>query len=705
MTLPLQPDTQAALTFFGTLFPAGGTVHFRAVPEPRDNRPPTNHHYQLDRSFPAVLADFLSYCQAESRAAFFLPGTIPPGKTKAEDVLSLPAVLADLDKGDTAANLAAAEALLGPATIVVESGGTTDTGAAKLHVYWALEEPAMGAEIATACAAREALALKFGGDPAFKQSAQVIRIPGSIHFKGAPKLVRLRSVTANRFQLPTIVSQLGVVRKPPQTSDNIFDFNNATPAQNDGLDRALTAPIHSEGKDGITRFEGASKALGHFIRMVRDGRMTVEEAWEAAKNWNHATLVPPWDEDRLRTDFERLREIDAKQHGPIATAPVQAAPAEGWSIAAWRADRFQGAPPARVWTVDGVLPAATAGVFAAVGDAGKSMMALKLALDVATLAPMSAGLAFPPRFFGGDVMARGAAVLLTSEDDQDEVHRRLTALDPTNARASKPLYVVPMISAGGARAILADGPNGPAPTAFWSELRGQLAAIPDLRLVVLDPLSAFIAGDTNDNTLGSALMFMLAELATETGATVMLVHHFAKARMPGNLNEAREAIRGAGSLVDNARWALAMWEADEDTAHEALKALGQAARAKASGIVYRGGLAKGNAPGEKTIRTLVRNKDTGLLEDVTNQLRAATPKHDEIDDVVFKALMAEKMNNPAFSFPISRKSLEGHGVLEIVRNAADLSERQIEGAIKRLITNRQLQKTADRGTPRFEPVR
>ena len=106
------------------------------------------------------------------------------------------------------------------------------------------------------------------------------------------------------------------------------------------------------------------------------------------------------------------------------------------------------------------------------------MMLLKLALDIATLPPMSNGLAFPPRFFGGDVIARGAAVILTSEDDQDEVHRRLASLDPTNARLGKPLYVVPMISAGGARSILADGPNGPTPTPFWYELRAQLAAIP-----------------------------------------------------------------------------------------------------------------------------------------------------------------------------------------------------------------------------------
>src|SRR6185312_10210286 len=158
----LTPDAQQALSFFTALFPSGGTVHFRSVPEPKDGRTPQNHHYALDQHFPGVLADFLAFCAAERRAAFFLPGTVKPGATGKDGVLSLPAVLADLDKGDTLANLAAAEALIGPASIVVESGGTTDAGTPKLHVYWALEEPAMSAEIDAACAAREMLASRFG---------------------------------------------------------------------------------------------------------------------------------------------------------------------------------------------------------------------------------------------------------------------------------------------------------------------------------------------------------------------------------------------------------------------------------------------------------------------------------------------------------------------------------------------------------------
>jgi hypothetical protein len=707
--LSVSPDIKQALQFFAALYPAGGIVHMRSVAEPKDGRAALNHHYQLDHKFPGVLADYLNFCATDRRAAFFLPGTVQAGATGKAGVLSLPSILADFDKGDAPANLAAAEALLGPATMTVESGGTTDANTPKLHAYWVLEEPAMKADIDTACAARLALAERFNGDRAFQQPAQIIRIPGSIHQKGTPKLVQLRSVTAARYSLPALSSLLGVTAAQPAPaagSPDFFDFSRTAGAGVDTLTRALTAPVHSEGADGITRFEAAGSALGHFIRMVRQGKMTEPEAWQAALEWNQATLIPPWEPDRLRGDFDRLAALDLRTHGAIVAPALPAAPASGWALTDWRSDRFQGAPPVRQWIVDGVIPTATAGIFAAPGDAGKSMMALKLALDVATLPPNENGLAFPPRFFGGDVIARGAVVLITSEDDAEEVHRRLHALDPTNQRAGKPLYVVPMISAGGARSIVADGANGPCPTPFWVEMRAQLAAIPNLQLAIFDPLSSLVAGDTNDNTIGAAYMMIQSELAATTRAASLTLHHFAKGRgTPASLNEARDAIRGAGAFVDNARWALVMWEADEEDAYNTLKPLGQEKRTKAAGIVYRGGLAKSNAPGEKRIRTLVRNAETGLLEDVTEQLRKATPRHDEIDDRVFKALMARKLTHPKFTVPKSRKALEQHGVMDIVQAAVDLGGRQIELSIERLIKNGQLQRTEDAGvSPRFEPV-
>lgn len=189
-----QPDAQQAIRFFRTLYAkSSGVVHMRCVPEPKDGRTPRNHHYALDQHFETKVGDFLAYCAADHRAAFYLPGTVRTSGTGKADVLSLPAILTDFDKGNPSESLAAAETVIGKADIVVESGGTTPDGHAKIHAYWLLNEPATGEQIDAVCRAREAIALRFGGDPAFKQPAQVIRIPGSLHFKtNPPKLVKLR---------------------------------------------------------------------------------------------------------------------------------------------------------------------------------------------------------------------------------------------------------------------------------------------------------------------------------------------------------------------------------------------------------------------------------------------------------------------------------------------------------------------------------
>jgi hypothetical protein len=694
-TPPVQPDVNQALAYFTALFPSGGLIHMRSVAEPKDGRPSNNHHYQIDAGFRATLAEFLTYCQVDQRAAYVLPGTVKPAGTGKADVLTLPAALVDFDKGDTSANLAAAEELLGRATVVVESGGSTDTGP-KLHAYWRLAAPASGAQIDEACRIREELAKRFGGDTAFKQAGQVIRIPGSIHFKGAPKLVQLRAVRPSAvYELSALSRTVGVSEARPQTSDNFFDFNNVVPIRESHVDRVMTAPIRAEGKDDLTRFEGAATAIGHFIRQIREGRMTEEQAWEATRGWNAATLQPPWSDERLRTDFNRLLHIDVETHGPlVAPSPVFSveAPPEGWTVLDWRADRFQGSPPVRRWLVEGIVPAGTPGIFAAVGDVGKSMLALRLALvvssypEVATTADSPAGFSDTPCFFGQPILGRGAAVVLTAEDDADEVHRRIAGLDPSNIRLGKPLFVVPLISTGGARAILTDGRNGPEPTPFWHELRTQLLAMPDLRLVVLDPLSSFVAADINkDNLAGAALMSMLAELAATTGAAVMLVHHFAKAGVPTSLTDARTAIRGAGALVDNGRWALVLWEADQDDAYKALKTLGQKERAKQSGIVYLGGLAKGNAPGAKVLRTLVRNGTTGLLEDVTGALQAAAPRKDELDDAILQALRLYKNKHPRWTFATSENSLWTKTEPVLRRLGVSIHKKPLVACIERLI--------------------
>lgn len=655
----IQPDPKVALAFFAALFKPGDCLHFRAVPEPPDGRTPSNHHYLMDGGFADTLAQFLEYCAVEKRAAFFLPGAVIPGRTHKDAVKSLPVVVADFDKGDPAANLARAEAAFGPATAVIESGGQTESGP-KLHAYWALPDADQTA-IEQICAARENLARTYEGDPAFKQQAQVIRTPGSVHWKHGARLVQLRAL---RPGTKTALSMfLGAA--PHNTKVvNFFDFNNVS-APVASVEDLRSMYVETEGKSNLTRWEWFNRVAGAEIMDVRAGRKTLEEAERYMLGAVQRSMEHPedWDDTRVAREFAALARIDVESRGPFARAqPAIATGASNGTIADWNIKRFSGAPPERRWLVEGLIPAGTAGVFAAVGDAGKSMMALRLAYIVGGYPEpkRNADFAFDvPRFFGQPVVARGAAVVLTAEDDADEVHRRIAALDQSNLRARDTrVYVRPLLSDGGPRAIVADTPAGVQPTDFWRELRSQLLAVPDLRLVVLDPLSHFAAIKLdNDNQAGATLMSMLGAFAAESGATVMLIHHMGKAAVPTSLSDARTAIRGAGALVDNGRWALAMWEADQDRAYSTLKALGQEERARGAGVVYLGGLTKGNAPSDKVLRTLVRNASNGLLEDMTDRLAAARPRQAEVDEGALAALRAEARDNPRFMFGRGEQTL------------------------------------------------
>ena len=179
----------------------------------------------------------------------------------------------------------------------------------------------------------------------------------------------------------------------------------------------------------------------------------------------------------------------------------------------------------------------------------------------------SLGSTMPRGSSGARIVARGPVVMLTAEDDEAEVHRRIAALDADGLRAKgkQRVYVVPMPSAGGVRAIIADTPHGAQPTPFWQDFRAKVERLKPA-LVILGPLSAFAAADVErDNRTAAMLMGMLGELAAATGATVMLTHHTAKNATPGGLRDARDTIRGASALVNNGRWALVMWEeASED---------------------------------------------------------------------------------------------------------------------------------------------
>ncbi|WP_421579485.1 AAA family ATPase [Shinella sp. M31] len=297
------------------------------------------------------------------------------------------------------------------------------------------------------------------------------------------------------------------------------------------------------------------------------------------------------------------------------------------SIFDWTVDRFVGAAPPVEYLVDGVIPLGVPGMVSAAGDTGKSYALLELHRRVAFGSNQ-----FASPIFGGKVVAEGTSVMITSEDDANEVHRRIAALDEKEQRYSsvgKRMIVVPLPSAGGARAFWReDRKIGLLETDEFRRICEQLREIPDLRLVTFDPLASFAHLALNeDPTAGQFVCSSLARLASETKATVLVAHHMRKSKTPiETLSDAREAIRGSTALVDGLRLAYAMWPADEARAKRVCKSLGIGHEPNK---IVLGGVVKANGAARRMMSTYARN-ETGLLIDRSAGLGAAAPAQGDL---------------------------------------------------------------------------
>ncbi|PAU94059.1 AAA family ATPase, partial [Paracoccus salipaludis] len=66
-------------------------------------------------------------------------------------------------------------------------------------------------------------------------------------------------------------------------------------------------------------------AIGYYLRQAHEGRLSLDEAWEAICGYNAAMLRPSWSEDRLKAETRRLWQRHLERNGP-AQPPRQEAP-------------------------------------------------------------------------------------------------------------------------------------------------------------------------------------------------------------------------------------------------------------------------------------------------------------------------------------------------------------------------------------------
>ncbi|GHH09280.1 hypothetical protein GCM10008023_05750 [Sphingomonas glacialis] len=328
--------------------------------------------------------------------------------------------------------------------------------------------------------------------------------------------------------------------------------------------------------------------------------------------------VPEWVQDAGELGYE----IDAEAEAEVAAEAC--VDALGFRLTDWSTDRYAGeAPPIR-WLCEGAIPQGVPALFAAMGGVGKSFMAIDLALDIASEVIAGNG---TRRILGGPVREHGSVVVLGAEDAKDSVHRRMAAIDTGGRRAAAlgRLFVVPLPDVGGPMTLIAGQSGEFMQTAKLEALIAQLQAIPDLKLVILDPLQAFVTANiTADPAAGQFMWSSLARICASTGATIIACHHMRKegAATIDTADQAREAIRGSTALIDGARATYALWSASEDATRRVCQESGVEYRPKR---VVHGAVVKANDEHDWEVHTYMRS-DNGLLSDANDAGKRAAQK-------------------------------------------------------------------------------
>lgn len=181
----------------------------------------------------------------------------------------------------------------------------------------------------------------------------------------------------------------------------------------------------------------------------------------------------------------------------------------------YSAASLKGKPvPARQWMVPGMVPQKTVTLFSGDGGTGKSLLALQLA--VAAVAGTG---------WLGKSVQQGTALMISAEDDEDELHRRLDDILTAEGRDYDDVAGLTLRSLAGEDALLAvEGQLSLLKTELFKELE-QRAANDMPALIVIDTLADVYPANENDRAKVRQFVGILRGLAMRQKCAVMLLGH------------------------------------------------------------------------------------------------------------------------------------------------------------------------------------
>lgn len=205
--------------------------------------------------------------------------------------------------------------------------------------------------------------------------------------------------------------------------------------------------------------------------------------------------------------FDRVSLIDASHERPRNEKIGEAL--DTFSLA-----EFEGVEPEpRRWLVADLIPDRTVTMLSGDGGVGKSLLALQLAIAVASNTQWL-----------GLAAENGPVIYASAEDERNEIHRR--ALDIAKAEGLALPADVHVVDLAGRDAIMGalDQAGMIKPTALWKRLVRRVAQVRP-RLIVLDTLADVYAGNENVREQVRQFVGQLRGLAIDYDCAVLLLSH------------------------------------------------------------------------------------------------------------------------------------------------------------------------------------
>jgi RecA-family ATPase len=402
------------------------------------------------------------------------------------------------------------EQVLGPATLVVYSGGkwTAPDGKLqdKLHLHWRLTRPARDNDLAKLKRARRLAVRLAGGDASNVPTVHPIRWPGSWHRKGEPVLCGMATLEpAREIDLDAALAALEVALPADDPKGNGFDRDgqhHADDGDHEPADWAeLTANILA-GKDlHLSTLRLAASYIG--------SGMKPEHALRQLRALMLASAAPHDERWQARfDDLARLVKDGQDKYGNNELPPLPFI-----NMSTWDNEPV----PEQEWAVPDRIPNAQTTLFTGEGGYGKSTVQLHLCAAHAL-----------GRDWLKTLPELGPAIFFEAEDGEKAIHRRLAAIATHYGVTFEDMIRggLHVVSLFGRDAVLATPTrNGKIePTPLYGQLLQAAGDIKPKMIGIASSANVF-TGSEIDRTQTQQFISLLNRLAmTAKGAVVLIAH-------------------------------------------------------------------------------------------------------------------------------------------------------------------------------------